>query len=428
VCDFSPTKKTEVPREKSDTMMTATDESELSLSRRSKFEQTMVKTKEWVVDRGNVVLGQIAGDRSKAIFYISLVLLCGLIVTIFVVDKEEVEDLVLPTDEGGLMATHIEDKIPAEDLLQPVPTGVNIVIIGDSISRYGYLSLVYFLRWGRWFEPTLEKSNLVNEGSFKSMFHNDNFGEFYFQTSRMIQPHELCDCYKETKNASESHIENRYYHDPEMNNTITFLHAYGHQHAIHGRINANEAHNISKWDWHREEKHLVRHEKSDLEWDYDNWADVVEKYIGNLEPKPEFVIANAGQWSNNFGPNGKRVSEQFSGALKNLGIRKSIWKTTTFAKGGELLQQDVPETDSYMCSLLQDCFDVSWTKNVAERLYWDKRHFFEPVYRAMNEEMLQLMGYLPRGYAKIGKDKLLKGYGDDASDAYPIEEKGDDED
>jgi hypothetical protein len=42
--------------------------------------------------------------------------------------------------------------------------------------------------------------------------------------------------------------------------------------------------------------------------------------------------------------------------------------------------------------------------------------------------MLQFMGYLPQGYAKIGKDKLLKGYCEDASDAYPTEEKGVDED
>jgi hypothetical protein len=94
-----------------------------------------------------------------------------------------------------------------------------------------------------------------------------------------------------------------------------------------------------------------------------------------------------------------------------------------------LLQEDVSETNFLMCELLQDCFDCFGTQDGGESPHWDKRHFCEPVYHAMNEEMFQsFMGYLPQGHAKIGKDKLLKGYCKDASDVYPTKEKGDDRD
>jgi hypothetical protein len=386
-------------------------------------EEMMEKTKEWLIDKGQEIAGRIAGDRRNTIFYTSVALLCGMIIAMFVIDKEEVEDLAFPDGGGSMMGATVEGKLLPENMLQPVPTGVNIVIIGDSISRYGYLSLVYFLRWGRWFEPTLEKSNLVNERSFESLFHDNAFGEFYFQTSRMLQPYELCDCYKdedaEAEKATEKHIENRYYHDPELKNTVTFLHAYGHQNAIHGRIKASEAYNISKWDWHKEEKHLVRHEFSDPEWEYDSWAEMIEEYLVQLDRKPDYVIVNAGQWSNNFGPDGEEVSRAFADSLKHLGSTKSMWKTTTYAKGGALMRDENPETDEYMCKLLPNCFDVSWTKEVMDHLYWDERHFFEPVYRAMNEEMLQMMGYLPKGYKKLSKYHLLKGYSTESKNEYP---------
>ena len=266
----------------------------MTIPRRSKLEGVTEKTKEWAVDTGNSIMRRIAGDRRNAIFYSSVAVLCALIVAMFVIDKEEVDDLLI-SEEGDLIDWEMKGIIPPEDNLQPVPRDVNIVIIGDSVSRYAYLSLVYFLRWGRWFEPTLERSNLVNELSFHSLFHKNTFGEFFFQTSRMIQPYELCDCYKHhffeemgPDATDKTTFENRYYHDPTLNNTVTFLHAYGHQEKMHGRVNANEAYNFSKWDWHREEKLLVKYQWSKAEWEFDDWGEVVTEYIATLESKPEY--------------------------------------------------------------------------------------------------------------------------------------------
>jgi hypothetical protein len=51
--------------------------------------------------------------------------------------------------------------------------------------------------------------------------------------------------------------------------------------------------------------------------------------------------------------------------------------------------------------------DISWTKSVKSELYWDSHHYFEPVYRVMNEDMLGTMGYLPEGYVKFNRTDLI---------------------
>lgn len=62
------------------------------------------------------------------------------------------------------------------------PTGLRLVMIGDSITRYQYLSLAYFLRHGRWFDPNKTQAHLVNEKSFLGW---DNF---YQATTNLLSP------------------------------------------------------------------------------------------------------------------------------------------------------------------------------------------------------------------------------------------------
>ena len=413
---------------------------------RSPVEQKIDKIKEKLIDVCTPVMQRIASDRTNLVFYGGIAVLCMMIIAVFTVDKG-LEDAGAwnfgdssPIEHHGsgaiMMGTTTEGKPLEETLLQPVPTNINIAIIGDSISRYSYLSLIYFLRWGRWFEPTLEKSNLMCEVSFKSPFHDNQLAEFFFQSGRQVQPYELCDCYKQTDEDDADHlkhIENRFYHDPKLNNTVTFLHAYGHQLALHGRIKPNEAHDRSKWDFINQQNGLLQHEYKEPIWKYDDWADVVTEYLAKLQPKPDYVIVNAGQFENEFGnanSKSKEVSKKFANALKQLGIKASVWKTTTYQKGGEGFNKQQELTDMYMCELLGNCLDLSWTKSVVDFLYWDDRHFYEPIYRAMNEQLLAMLGLLPKEYnARIRKEKIMKGYVDESDNEYVFHMSGiDDED
>jgi hypothetical protein len=84
---------------------------------------------------------------------------------------------------------------PAEDagiahtmsLTRPRPRNLRLAFLGDSVTRYQYLSLAYFLRWGRWFDPDTIKNHLVDAHSFRHPYHPDqDWNEFFLQSNRLL--------------------------------------------------------------------------------------------------------------------------------------------------------------------------------------------------------------------------------------------------
>jgi hypothetical protein len=88
------------------------------------------------------------------------------------------------------------------------------------------------------------------------------------------------------------------------------------------------------------------------------------------------------------------------------GIVKVFWRTATFRRGGHSIGQD--HRDHIMCQELGGCLNVSWTQGLKEELYWDELHNNEPVYRAMNEQLLLDIGFLPNGYVMFNRSLLMK--------------------
>ncbi|KAL3927231.1 MAG: hypothetical protein SGARI_005381 [Bacillariaceae sp.] len=79
------------------------------------------------------------------------------------------------------------------------PTGLRLVFVGDSVDRYQYLSLVYYLRWGFWFsdDPNGEKSGAPPMKSF--LFHEKDGGswnDYFADSAAVLSPYETCDCYR----------------------------------------------------------------------------------------------------------------------------------------------------------------------------------------------------------------------------------------
>jgi hypothetical protein len=363
----------------------------------------------------NRVLNSAGGERTNYIFATSMVVL--FIVIAVMANTDTGMDNANSHRVGGLdlgtLGMSTKAKVPEiHRQKQPIPTDINIVIVGDSVARYGYLSLVYFLRWGRWFDPGLEASNLVNEGSFDNPFHNNTYHEFFFQTSRMLQPYELCDCHKGAAhpNMRKYVIENRYYHDPVNRNSVTFFHAYGTEMGVQGRLEAEDVY-TTKWHWDTKENGLLNFHWVPPSWTYPKWEDLFANYVGKLNPKPQFAVLNSGQWNSNFGPHeGEAVSMALHDSITKLDI-KPIWRTTTYDEKHEILNKKGDDvslgTDSYMCELFGNCLNVSWTKELDPNNFWDDRHYFEPVYRVMNEQLLDEMGYLDEDYVKYDVSQLL---------------------
>lgn len=90
-------------------------------------------------------------------------------------------------------------------------TRKSILLIGDSLTRYQYLSLVYFLATGSWSSPVPHNEREKAHASWTA---------FYETTTQRMQ-YERCDCYRRNGTGLSHIVENRYF---SMNNSnITYL-------------------------------------------------------------------------------------------------------------------------------------------------------------------------------------------------------------
>lgn len=85
--------------------------------------------------------------------------------------------------------------------------GQHVAFIGDSLTRYQYLSLVYFLETGRWTSPAGAPVN-THESTWAS------WAAFHEGTAGRLRGHEICDCYRAQKWDPSTVREMRYYLSP----------------------------------------------------------------------------------------------------------------------------------------------------------------------------------------------------------------------
>lgn len=101
-------------------------------------------------------------------------------------------------------------------------SGKTIVIIGDSISRYQYLNLVYFIEYSAW-PPEVGgegKYNLpASVCNEKESGWNNSFNTFFKGSNEKLLGHETCDCFRSPGWV----IENRQYYNPDLDTTVLFL-------------------------------------------------------------------------------------------------------------------------------------------------------------------------------------------------------------
>ena len=164
------------------------------------------------------------------------------------------------------------------------PTNLRLVIMGDSISRYQYISLVYFLQTGMWIT---DATKLVQDGdelrtsSFSSTelqssnapLHCKTPGikareRFYSLSHSLLKPNELlCDC--------RAYSENRYYIDTERNNYITYITKFG-KNSTSGRYLANQ---ISTDKGYGNDKQGERMKHLSDRWRHKYWNETIHYRI-----------------------------------------------------------------------------------------------------------------------------------------------------
>jgi hypothetical protein len=97
----------------------------------------------------------------------------------------------------------------------PYISGLRVAFVGDSLTRYMYLSLAAYLRRGHWVDE--EDVPNILEGKHK-------WNSFYNFTNNYFQPYEQCDCFRlDSKRQFEAAMENRYFVDPVRDNVLYFF-------------------------------------------------------------------------------------------------------------------------------------------------------------------------------------------------------------
>ena len=314
-----------------------------------------------------------------------------------------------------------------QELIRERPRNLRLIFLGDSVTRYQYLSLAYFLRHGRWFDHHVtDRNNLVSAHSFHHPMHpSEDWNEFFLQSNRMLYPMEVCDCLRSWDGSVL--VERRYFYDKENNNMAIYINMNGNERnsgrGFYGRMNptsifTNDFDQLVglPFGLHVEPMGINSTlSKSVQNWEYSSWGDVIRHHVGNLNldydaqanialrrsQKPRFsahVLLNAGLHPHDF--TDPTAEDEIRYALRDIHL-PGTWKTTTFSKEEVREYQatgrdpDLRLSDMQMCTVLGSCFDVSWTSDMHPELYYDNLHFSEPVYRIFNEEFLEQLSLLP---------------------------------
>ncbi|CAB9507687.1 expressed unknown protein [Seminavis robusta] len=268
---------------------------------------------------------------------------------------------------------------------------LHIAFVGDSVTRYMYLDLVYFLRHNKWVQDN-DSPNILNAKQFPS------WNDHYNASTLALAPNEECDCFRlNPKNSShidkEETIENRYYADPERNNYATFIEVFGGYQA-HGHLLPEEA-----YVQHRHAMDFDRLQTDPFVWRHD-WPGLIRNYLNEMNPKPDYLVFNEGLWiEHELGD--EDVRQSIKDALDDSGII-GIYKTTTLPNINSGLAKRSAGVvfnrhDDAMCELIGNYLDFSWTKDLGDEHYWDGVHFKPHVNRGMNMELLDMLQKLKQG-------------------------------
>jgi FkbM family methyltransferase len=146
----------------------------------------------------------------------------------------------------------------------------HIVYVGDSLTRYRYLDLVF----QEHFEGRETPAKLINEKMHKS------WKDFYEYSTTIFEKSMKCDCYRSQSWDVPSICENRFYKKPNKNKWLTYIQWFG-KHRNHGHTTPIFNKNVT------------------FDWEYDIF-ETVEKIILKLKPKPTHIVFNNGYWQWKF--------------------------------------------------------------------------------------------------------------------------------
>lgn len=274
-----------------------------------------------------------------------------------------------------------EDLLGIDTNFSSIPRNLHIAFAGDSLTRYQYLSLAYFFKYGQWIDPD-EIPNMMIEKQ------HSTWRNFYNFTKSKLAPYEECDCFRPEGHKMPLMMENRYFYDPIRNNSISFFQKFGHKFSFKSNWNVSNVHNSHEL--------ITQEGQLDFQLETQDWPFFIRNFVAKLDPKPTFFMFNEGIHPHRDFTN-KKVRRQIVRALRDSGMI-GVYKTTTKYRLHNITNNNIMETSMIrdyeldFCKKVDLCLDLSWTWHVPMEYYSDYAHFKEPIYSWQNIQLMELLG------------------------------------
>ena len=310
-------------------------------------------------------------------------------------------------------AAHCDpSRLAYEDVVGAL-RGHHLLISGDSVTRYQYLSLVYFIETGRWASPEpsmVREKDWVSAGDRGSGWLN-----FFGGTNSRLNGREICDCFRTEPWDPQNPMENRYYISADASIRVTFINWF-HLFASHGHdLDAlNEKCLADAFGEYQRSKQLQVNTTceqklclpgacSGMDWS-GNPFESIPIMAGKLQPS--IMLVNSGIWQGFPRPGSQDVADtvkMFQRFREEVPSSRLFWKTVTTTRDLNLTGTDLlgnPAADPVVAALTAampsdvEVFDArTLTYGVLtapEAAFWpgDGIHFSEPVYALLNTALL----------------------------------------
>ena len=270
------------------------------------------------------------------------------------------------------------------------------MFIGDSLTRYQYLNLIYYLEHGVWVANSTLKNE--NENTFNTF--GAGWNQFFQVTNERMGGHEICDCFRAH---GQNAIEHRYFDDGEIRVTYRQVFGLGTRLLLH----PTNLLNVSSCGKKTCTQGLCQPGTcSDEVKPLIDLGTVLQpgaiQFLGETHPA-SLIFFNAGQWwvdgdRNTFTDHRDVLLgeiRKIRSARPGLGVH---WKMTTAARTP--LQPEFAFANEIVASGAFDgVYDThSLTAAIArepDHLMWDNAHFEPRIYEGLNRALIAYICSLP---------------------------------
>lgn len=298
------------------------------------------------------------------------------------------------------------------------------VWVGDSVTRFQFLSLVHLLQFGEY--PEKKSTGGRKKGMSPNVLESFKpWPRWFAFANEVFKDSMWCNCHRPQANwigaqTASQMVENRYFSLDSHNISLNLLTSYGswpmHGHypppcmgaagqepwnsKQFGHKNREKRPECSLADLNRESVRRARHQFNQSEFDdypsigYD-WSGSMAYVLKTVAPlfSPDLLYLNYGAWSRMHQDTGKEPFAKgvFQAAQASLCSRgtKCVWKRTTYSSHSSADAAPPPDEFplKYAHQLKWDIFDAATvTKTVFT--YKDEFHFLGNVYDELNNLLL----------------------------------------